>query len=181
MFHEDASADQEMIMQILSEKVLPVFQIFQQRIEALEEKCGTLEDVLMKVITGMGDAVTEHKKAGLSEMLSSKYGPELEPYKGVYSDMYGKGLDEDLLEQLLGGDYDPDQYVPAYLGKVKEKFGKYVQPAASVTVEKTEMPEETETAPEAEVPAEDNGGVAAEEEPTDPLMKIVKNLRPRGK
>jgi hypothetical protein len=181
MFHEDASADQEMIMQILSEKVLPVFQIFQQRIEALEEKCGTLEDVLMKVITGMGDAVTEHKKAGLSEMLSSKYGSELEPYKGVYSDMYGKGLDEDLLEQLLGGDYDPDQYVPAYLGKVKEKFGKYVNPTASVTVEKTEAPE-MEIEPEAETPAEDTTGVAGEEEDKDPAVKLMKMMsRNRGR
>jgi hypothetical protein len=90
--NEGAAPGYEEICAVIEERLIPVFELVGQRLQGLEESNAELKDTLFKIVSGFGDAVHEHKRGGFSEMLGSKFGPDMEELKGPYSDIYGKDL-----------------------------------------------------------------------------------------
>jgi hypothetical protein len=170
----DAAQDENLIRQILLEELGPIFEQIGSRLKDLEEDCGEQKDLLYKFAYGLLDAADQHKRGTLSEELSSKYGSEIEPFEGFHNEVYGKGLKDSLLEELMGeeapGDEEREGWMKNRLGELKGKYGKYVGL-------KEEKPEEGPVEGEAEGEAE------AEAEGLHPneTKEIVEEKKPGGK
>jgi hypothetical protein len=162
--HPDAEQDYSEIMDVIGKKVGPAFDMIGQRLSALEQENSELKDIVYSMITAMDEGVSSYKKNGLMNDLSSKYGRDLEPYKGIYSDTRGSDLMEDLISHLMESDGAMDEKVPAFLEELKGKFGKYLPGESSITVAKSE-PAEGEN-PEAEPEA-------ASEKPEEEKQNIL--------
>jgi hypothetical protein len=174
-----ASPSYDEICNVMEERLIQPFEMIGNHMQSTAEKIASLEkelaetkDIVYKIVSGFGDAVNEHKKGGYSEMLASKYGPDLNEIGGPYSEIYGKDIKDELLEKLMGGELGEDG-IPDFVGGIRAKFDKIRAPAVEGGVEP--RPEEApaeETKPE-EPKAEEP---APEEEPTDGASKIAKGL-----
>jgi hypothetical protein len=164
------------VMEMIGQKIGPAFDMIGQRISALEKENSDLKDIVYSMITAMDEGVSSYKKNSLMNDLSSKYGADLEPFKGIYSDTRGSDLIEDLVNQLSDGEGSMDEKVPALIAELKGKFGKYLPGGASVTVEKTDIPADTEESegPEASAPKEEDNGPAQVDLPFDKLKADLK-------
>ena len=164
-----ASPNYDEICGVLEQRLEPVFELVGSRLQELEDTLAQQKDILYKMVTGFGDAVNEHKKGSYSEMLASKYGPDLDEIGGPYSDLYGKDIKAELLEKLMGGEMGEDA-IPGFVGGIKEKFAKIRGPAIDGSMKPPEPVAE-------EVKAEEKPPEAEEEpEPTDGAGKIAKGL-----
>jgi hypothetical protein len=168
---EGASPNYDEICGVMEDRLVPVFELLGSRLKDLEESNSELKDLLFKIVSGFGDAVNEHKKGGYSEMLASKYGPDLEDIGGPYSEIYGKDIKDELLEKLMGGELGEDG-IPDFVGGIRAKFDKIRAPAVEGGVEP--RPEE---APAEEVAKEEPAPEKTEEEePPDMAGKMSKML-----
>lgn len=169
---EGASPNYDEICSVIEERLVPVFELLGNRLKAIEDKTGEHDDILFKIVSGLGDAVNEHKKGSYSEMLASKYGPDLDEIGGPYSELYGKDIKDELLEKLMGGEMGEDA-IPGFVGGIKEKFAKIRGPAPDGSVGGT-PPEEPAVEVQEEVkPVEEE---PADEEPSDMAGKMAKTL-----
>jgi hypothetical protein len=157
---EGASPNYDEICGVMEDRLVPVFELLGDRLKGFEEDIAELKDIVFKIVSGFGDAVTEHKKGTYSEMLSGKYGPDIDEIKGPYSDIYGKDIGEELVDKLLRGEMD-EGGVPEFLGGIKAKFGKIRMPAPDgepvkeeITVENAPAEMKPENQPE-EAPKEE--------------------------
>ena len=143
---EGSGPNYDEICGVLEDRLTPVFELLGDRLKSLEEENSELKDIVFKIVSGFGDAVHEHKKGGYSEMLASKYGPDLDEIGGPYSEIYGKDIKDELLEKLMGGEMGEDG-IPEFVGGIKAKFGKLRGPAPSGEVEPGPEVQVTENAP----------------------------------
>jgi len=176
--NEGAAPGYDEICAVIEERLIPVFELVGQRLQGLEESNAELKDTLFKIVSGFGDAVHEHKRGGFSEMLGSKFGPDMEELKGPYSDIYGKDLAGELVDKLMGGELGEDG-IPDYIGGIRAKFGRIRAPniEGEITVETPEPAKE----PEAPAP------IKAEEEKEDipagiggDVLKSMTNVLKQG-
>jgi hypothetical protein len=164
----DAAQDEGLIQSVMQRELGPIFEAIGSRMKDLEEDLGEAKDLLYKFTQGLIGAADNHRRTSLSEELSTKYGKDMEPLEGFHKDVYGKGLSESLLEELMGdegpGDDEREEWIKGKLGEAKGKFGKYVG------IKAEEAP--AESAPEGaglEAPVPEATGVmegTAKEEPT---------------
>lgn len=173
---EGASPNYDEICSVMEERLVPVFELLGSRLKELEESNSELKDLLFKIVSGFGDAVNEHKKGGYSEMLASKYGPDLDEIGGPYSEIYGKDIKDELLEKLMGGELGEDG-IPDFVGGIRAKFDKIRGPAVDGSVEA--KPESAPESPAEEIKVEEKPaeeGPPEEEEPPDMAGKMAKTL-----
>jgi hypothetical protein len=178
-----ASPNYDEICNVMEERLVAPFSMVGDRMQAADEKIANLEkeiadlkDIVYKMVTGFGDAVNEHKKGSYSEMLASKYGPDLEEVGGPYSEIYGKDLKDELLEKLMGGELGEDG-IPDFVGGIKAKFAKIRAPAADGSVGGTPPEEPPVEANIEEVKNEEPAPESEEEEePPDMAGKMAKTL-----
>ena len=167
-----ADSNYDEICGVLEDRLTPVFELLGERLKGLEEQNSELKDIVFKIVSGFGDAVNEHKKGGYSEMLSSKYGSDLESIGGPYKELYDKDITQELLDKLMGGELSEDG-IPEYVGGIKSKFDKLRSPAADGSVVSREEPQ----APAEEAkPEEAKAEEAPEEEPRDQASIMAKGL-----
>lgn len=136
----DAGQDRALIQSVLQEELAPVFEVIASRFKSLEGELAQAKDLLMKFSFGIIDTADQHRRSTLSDMISSKYGADIEPFDGFYKDTMGKGFSDSLIEELMGQDGMPDdtgldQFMQGKLGEARGKFGKYLgMPVAKETV-----------------------------------------------
>lgn len=170
----DARQDTDLILSVMQENLGPLFEILGSRIKDLEEDLGETKDLLFKLAEGLIGAADGHKKTQLSDMISSKYGADIEPLDGFYKDVHGKGFADSLIEELMG-DNAPDEagmdeWIKNKLGDAKGKYGKYIGIKTEVEPDKEAVAEAVEPAavePAAEA-AESEEKQAEEEAPEEP-------------
>ncbi len=179
--HPDAPQDMALIKQELAAELGPVFELLASQIQSLRQELESTQDIVVKLITGAHDAYTTHQRAGLMDNLKSKFGADMEPYSGIYSDLQGRDMLEDIVDQIMQhgvGDEDQEPFVKSFLDQVGGKFGKYVgkPDAVAVKVETAEPANESE-----DEPAKPDEESSEPESPAAKLMSQLASASKRGK
>lgn len=180
----DYKQDLQLFKQEFGQMVEPIVMILFEKLKGCEDRINDLEELLMKMITGMDDSVKSYKRSGLIGSLGEKYGKDIEPYGEMYQDFAGSNPLEDLADQIMTSGIGEDQHEPfaqEFLNQLKGKFGKYTKaPQVEAEITKAEVPAEGGTAAEeGEKAAEEVAGEeeAAPEKPSDAMFKKLMNAR----
>jgi len=188
----DAAQDEGLIQSVISRELGPIFEAIGARLRDFEEDLGETKDLLFKFTQGLIGAADSQKRSSLSDELSGKYGKDMEPYEGFHKEVYGKGLSDSLIEELMGdeapGDDERDEWIKGRLGEAKSRFGKYVGVKEEVLPAEGEdaleaAPAEApmaEEAPPEEAPPEEAPPEEAPEEEPDAVSKIMSQMKSLG-
>ena len=126
----DAAQDESLIQEVLQRDLGPIFEEMGSRLRDLEEDLGETKDLLHKFCEGLISSADGYRRNQLSDELSSKYGKEMEPFEGFHKDVYGRGLSESLLDELMGEgapkEEERDEWIKGKLNDAKGKYGKYL-------------------------------------------------------
>lgn len=173
--HPDAAQDQAQIAETLG----PVLEILLSQNQALEERLGQLEQVVIKLITGANDAVKSHKRAGLTEMIGGQFAPQIGPYSDIYKDVMGRDIAEDIVNMLESQGIEGDgigQAVERFVKMVEGRFGKYVPKPTAVEVEVSSGPVPEEVKEE----IQEESGESGPKDEFEKLLNVVNSVRKRG-
>jgi hypothetical protein len=66
MNHPDAQMDSEIFMNMMREELGPVIKVLVGRIEQLENANQELNKMVTGIVSGFGDALTNHRRTGLA-------------------------------------------------------------------------------------------------------------------
>lgn len=123
--HPDAPQDMKMVLDVMEEKLTPVFEHIGKQFQAYESRIAELESLVSALITSMSDAVSGHRRTGIMASVKEKYGADLDSIGPIYSDMTGEDLTEALIDAFEQDGGEMDEAIPRLLGPIKERFGKY--------------------------------------------------------
>ena len=114
-----------MILDIMEEKLTPVFEHIGGMFDEYKARIEELENVIGALVSSMSDAVDGHRRTGITSIVKEKYGADLDSLGPVYSDFSGEDLTEKLIDAVMQDGGDVDEAAGKFLGPIKEKFGKY--------------------------------------------------------
>jgi hypothetical protein len=173
-FHSDAQADQDLIWQELT----PAFEQIGNELRSARQDIDDLKEVIYKVVTGLHGAVNDHRKAGLSEELNGKYGPDLDELDGLHGDIGQGDYRSKLLDALMGDDVgeDRDGFIATHMAEAKKPF-EALKARFGVAPQKVEQTS-IEVAPEGEGEKEAESAPVKE---SDKLMSVMGELAGKGK
>jgi len=139
--HPDEAQDEEMLQREVDPKI-----------EFLIERINALESIVEKIVMGAYGAVQNREKGSLLQLLKEKHASDIDGISPIYSKLVGSDPYEDLTGELMkykeSDDYSDDGLdgkIQELLGSLKGRFGGLKlaeEPAAEITVEKTEEPAE---------------------------------------
>lgn len=176
MNHPDEAAD----MALISEKIVPIILSQAERIDALESRLSSAEEIITKMITGFKGAAENQRRHVLGESIRGQYGADLEGVMPLYKKLVGEDRDPvgDIVEAVMklkdqegySPEMDPD-YIKDMVNQILDRFNlgnlqKLVQPAV----------EAVEGAPAGSIEVEVSGPV---EESVDPLEEL-REAKKRG-
>lgn len=133
----------EFVCDVFREKITPLVELIEKEFQSLREQVNEQKEINFKLISGLYDASTSHKRGAYSQRLGS-YDEDLGPLDEFHKDTFGKPFRDSLLDQLLEKEYEGDEFdnfVKSSISGAREKFGKYL-PQKSVEIEVETVPEE---------------------------------------
>lgn len=139
----DATQDMKMVLDIMEEKLTPVFEHIGKQFQAYENRICELENLMGALVTSMSDAVDGHRRTGISSSIKENYGSDLDSLGPIYSDMTGDDLTETLIDAFMQDGGEMDEAVPRLLGPIRERFGKYSMKPQETAPSEPEKPSET--------------------------------------
>lgn len=169
--HPDEAAD----MALISEKIVPIILSQAERIDALESRLSSAEEIITKMITGFKGAAENQRRHVLGQNIRSQYGTELDGVMPIYKKLVGEDRDpvDDIVEAVMKlrdqAGYSPDmdgEYIKDMMNQILGRFGldslkQLINPAVEAVSE----------APEGSIEVEVSGP-AEELVETDPLEEL---------
>ncbi len=153
--HPDAKQDYDEICRVVEQRLIPVFEVLGQMLHALDERIEDTDDVVHRIVGGFADAVGNHKRGELGEMLQQNFGEAIDTLNPLFSDMGGKSYADTLIDTLMEGEGEPDMdEIADRISGDLDKYGKYLGIEPEEAEEGSEIPEGEMAEGEIEEPEE---------------------------